>query len=166
MLTVIIMRWRLSSTYAARFRSVRQSTWGEPSQLLTVTTEIQLILWRLINEQLLMRRGNPLHRRCNASVRCKLVGRVHRGRKPADTKDVLSIINEVSLSVAKRINRRVPLRAVLHIYYWCREQRWFLLEAVFRCPTVSSVYVLNEFAFLSSAHLRSRQYMIVRNMFV
>jgi len=45
-----------------RFQSVWQSTRSEPSQLLTLTTEIQLIPWRLINEQLLMRRGNPLHR--------------------------------------------------------------------------------------------------------
>lgn len=42
---------------------------------------------------------------------------MRRRRKPADTKDVLSIINEVSLSVAKRINCRAPLRAVLRIYY-------------------------------------------------
>jgi len=41
---------------------------------------------------------------------------------------VLSIINEVSLSVAKCINRRVPLWAVLRIYYGAGNEGDFYLK--------------------------------------
>jgi len=69
---------------------------------------------------------------------------VRRGRKPADTKDVVSIINEVSLSVAKRINRLAPLRAVLRIYYGAENEDDFYSKSF---PDASSYVLLNEFAF-------------------
>lgn len=58
---------------------------------------------------------------CNACARFELMRRVHR--RPADTKDVLSIINEVSLSVTKHINRHAPLRVAVAIFIMVYRER-------------------------------------------
>jgi len=85
-----------------------------------------------------MRGRNLLH---HVQRKRKLVGRVCWGRKPADIKDVLSIINEVSLFVAKRINRRAPLRAVLRIYYDAENENDFYSRSRFQILLrVSAVY--------------------------